>query len=121
MGVMVEEVIFRGGGLEEILIIPLLIIILQVTLFYFQTKHKSYYPLIPMIVSLWVVIKHSLGLMAIKELIDLHPGMESAEFTAEITLTIATIFGFAFIIVVNIASIFVKRKSPSQTAGRKVS
>lgn len=121
MGIIGEEIIARGGGFEEILIIPFLILILQITLFYFQTRQKSYYPLIPILASLWVVFKHSLLLIALKAMIDSYPGMESADFIVEITLTIATIFGFAFVIVVNIVSLFLRGKTSPQTAGKKVS
>lgn len=121
MGELVEEMIIRGGGLEDILIVPVLIISLQIVVFYFQTKQKSYYPIIPVIASLWVVIKHILGLIALKALIDLYQGMESADFVGEIVLTIVTIFGFAFLIVVNIISMFLKNKSLQSTARKKVS
>lgn len=121
MGKMVEEVIIRGGGLEEILIIPVLITLLQIALFYFQTRQKSKYPIIPIIALLWVVFKHSLELIALKEFINQYSEMDSSYFAAEIALTIVTIFGFAFLIVVNIISMFLKNKSLQSTARKKVS
>lgn len=121
MGKMVEEVIIRGGGLEEILIIPVFIIILQITLFYYQTRQKSKYPIIPTIASLCVVFKHTLELISLKEFISQYPEMDSAYFAAEISLTIVTIFGFAFLIVVNIISMLLKNKSLQPTTRKKVS
>ena len=121
MGKMVEEVIIRGGGLEEILIIPVLIIILQIALFYYQSRQKSKYPIIPTIASLWVVFKHTLELISLKEFISQYPEMDSFYFAAEISLTIITIFGFAFLIVVNIISMLLKNKSLQPTTRKKVS
>lgn len=121
MGKLVEDVIIRGGGLEDILIVPVLIISLQIAVFYFQTKQKSYYPIIPVIASLWVVITHTLELIVLKEFIDMYQGIDSSDYVGEIVLLIVTIFGFAFLIVVNIISMFLKNKSLQSTTRKKVS
>lgn len=117
IGASAGNAFYNEIGLTDVLIFFILIFLFQLLLFYLQKKNKSYYPLIPIVISFSMIHDYRNEIESLSNA-NAEYGISFIQYN--ITFMHYTIYFFSIMIAINLICLFVKSKSFRQTRKNKI-